>query len=96
MNDNHRCSCGQCKDSIDHDTVNHPPHYTQGGVECIDAIRAAVSQLDGYEAWLTGSCIKYLWRWKLKNGTEDLQKARFYLNRLIQLETENNERTDTD
>lgn len=66
-----------------HDPVNHPVHYCQGGVECIDAIQAAVSSLSGVEAWLTGSVIKYLWRWKLKNGLEDLRKARFYLDRLI-------------
>lgn len=75
------------------DPVNHPAHYTQGGVECIDAINAAVSHLDGYEAWLTGSVIKYLWRWKLKNGIEDLKKAQFYLNRLIQHESDSAERT---
>ena len=75
--------------SIQNDTVNHPSHYTQGGVECIDAINAAVSHLDGYEAWLTGSCIKYLLRWKPKNGTEDLLKARFYLDGLIWHELDN-------
>ena len=68
-----------------HDPVNHPVHYCQGGIECIDAIQAAVSSLSGVEAWLTGSAIKYLWRWKLKNGLEDLRKARFYLDRLINL-----------
>lgn len=73
------------KKTIGHDAVNHPRHYTQGGVECIDAIQAAVNNLVGPEAWLTGSVIKYLWRWRLKNGLEDLQKAKFYLDRLINL-----------
>lgn len=62
--------------------VNHPAHYTAGGVECIDAIEAAVGVL-GSEAFLTGQVIKYMWRWKLKNGAEDLKKARWYLDRLI-------------
>ena len=65
------------------DPVNHPSHYTRGGIECIDAITAAVTDLNGPEAWLTESAIKYLWRWRWKNGLEDLRKAQFYLNRLI-------------
>lgn len=73
------------QNSKNHDPVNHPSHYCQGGIECIDAIQSAVSRLSGVEAWLTGSVIKYLWRWKMKNGLEDLRKARFYLDRLIKL-----------
>ena len=66
------------------DPVNHPAHYTAGGIECIDAIAAALtSQNDPMAAWLTGQCLKYLWRWPLKNGLEDLKKTRFYLDRLI-------------
>ena len=65
------------------DTINHPTHYTQGGIECIDAIEAATSGLLGIEAVCTGNVIKYLWRWKSKNGVEDLRKARWYLGRLI-------------
>ena len=64
--------------------VNQPPHYTQGGVECIDAIKAAVTGKPPYEAWLTGQVIKYIWRYNFKNGLEDVQKAKFYLNRLEQ------------
>lgn len=55
--------------------VNHPPHYNAGGIECIDALEAATSGLQGIEAFCTANAIKYLWRWKLKNGEEDLQKA---------------------
>ena len=65
------------------DPVNHPAHYTRGGIECIDAITAAVCGLPGTEAWLVGQIIKYIWRYKWKNGLEDLSKARFYLDRLI-------------
>lgn len=65
------------------DMVNKPPHYNQGGIECIDAIKAACTGLDGFEGYLTSNCLKYLWRWKHKNGIEDLKKARWYLDRLI-------------
>lgn len=69
--------------AVQNDPVNHPSHYTQGGVECIDAIKAAVTGKPPYEAWLVGQIIKYVWRYNDKNGLEDLQKARFYLDRLI-------------
>ncbi|MGK9252379.1 DUF3310 domain-containing protein [Paenibacillus humicus] len=66
------------------DPVNHPDHYTAGKIECIDAIEAATTGLSGPEAYSTGAAIKYLWRWKKKNGLEDLKKARWYIDRLIQ------------
>lgn len=69
------------------DPVNHPSHYTQGGVECIDALEAATVNLSGIEAVCTANAIKYLWRWKDKNGVEDLRKAVWYINRLIQKQT---------
>lgn len=65
------------------DNVNHPAHYTAGGIECIDALAAATEGLHGIEAVCTANAIKYLWRWKRKNGTEDLQKAIWYIERLI-------------
>jgi hypothetical protein len=65
------------------DNIN-PSHYTYGGIECIDAIAAATSYLQGEDAFCTGNAIKYLWRWKQKNGVEDLEKAKWYINRLIQ------------
>lgn len=68
------------------DNINHPAHYTQGGIECIDAIEAAVIGLSGIEAVCTGNAIKYLWRWKQKNGVEDLKKAQWYIERLIERE----------
>lgn len=66
------------------DKVNHPAHYTGGNVECIDAIESATVNLTGIEAVCTGNAIKYLWRWKHKNGAEDLHKAKWYINRLIE------------
>lgn len=65
------------------DNVNHPAHYTQGGVECIDAIKAAVG--DGFAGYCAGNVIKYVWRYRVKGGVEDLKKARWYLERLIGL-----------
>lgn len=65
------------------DNVNHPSHYTQGGVECIDAITAATVNKTGIEAVCTANIIKYLWRYEAKNGLEDVKKAQWYLNRLI-------------
>lgn len=65
------------------DNVNYPAHYTAGKVEYIDAVEAATEGLNGFKGLLTGNVIKYLWRWKKKNGVEDLRKARWYLDRLI-------------
>ena len=64
------------------DMVNSPPHYNQAGVECIDAIRAATDE--GYQYYLQGNIIKYLWRYRYKNGVQDLEKAKWYLNKLIE------------
>ena len=65
------------------DNVNKPPHYNQSGIECIDAIQAATG--DGYEYYLQGNILKYLWRYRYKNGIEDLRKAQWYLNKLIEI-----------
>lgn len=71
----------------DFDVVNHPSHYTQGDIECIDAIKAALGE-EQYEGYLRGACIKYLWRYKMKSGVESLKKAEWYLKRLIELNEE--------
>lgn len=63
--------------------VESPSHYTAGFVECIDALDSATATLTGNEALYIANVIKYCWRWKLKNGVEDLKKARWYLDRLI-------------
>lgn len=68
------------------DNVNHPAHYTAGKVECIDAIQSATEHLTGIEAVCTANAIKYLWRWKLKNGAQDLRKAKWYVDKLISLQ----------
>ena len=64
------------------DLVNHPPHYTQGGVECIDAIRAALTG-DEFRGYCKGAAQKYLWRERHKGGDESLRKARWYINELL-------------
>ena len=65
------------------DAVNHPSHYTAGGIECIEALKAATTRLTGIEAVCTANAIKYLWRWKDKNGAEDIRKAIWYCERLL-------------
>lgn len=64
------------------DNVNSPSHY-QGKVECIDCIESATAGLQGIEAFCTGNAIKYLYRWKKKNGIEDLKKAKWYIDKLL-------------
>lgn len=64
------------------DNVNKPVHY-QGKVECIDCIESATDGLQGIEAFCTGNAIKYLYRWKKKNGIEDLKKAKWYIDKLL-------------
>ena len=72
-----------CDKEHNADMVNHPSHYTQGGIECIDALKAATVSKTGIEAVCTANAIKYLWRYEEKNGIEDVKKARWYIDRLI-------------
>ena len=71
-------------ESSKHDNVNHPKHYCKGGVESIEFVKAAVSNLSGFEAVCVANIIKYAWRYKEKNGLEDVMKARKYLEWLIE------------
>ena len=64
------------------DPIN-PSHYQRDGMECIDAIKAAVQNLSGVEAYSTGAAIKYLWRWKEKGDKDDLNKAIWYIRDMI-------------
>ncbi len=66
------------------DMVNQPPHYNQDKIECIDAIESATN--GGFEFYLQGVIIKYLWRYRYKGKpVEDLRKAEWYLQKLIEL-----------
>lgn len=70
--------------TIDTDMVNNPSHYqSETGLEVIDAIEAFTFDLKGIEAVDTANVIKYICRWKKKNGIQDLKKAKWYLNHLI-------------
>ena len=70
------------------DKINSPSHYTHSKLECIDVIKEMTG--DGFEHYLRGNIIKYLWRCNHKNKSpvEDLKKANWYLNRLITLKEE--------
>ena len=70
---------------IQEDMVNHPSHYTDGGIECIEAIEAALTN-EEFRGYCKGNCMKYIWREKHKGETESLKKAQWYLDRLIQLD----------
>ena len=65
------------------DMVNHPFHYTQGGIECIEAIRASMTP-EAFQGYCKGNVMKYIWRASLKNGVEDLKKAQVYLGWMIE------------
>jgi hypothetical protein len=66
------------KSAVQHDSVNHPAHYTKGGVECIVAIEAALG-LEGFVHFLRGQVIKYNWRLMEKSAiAQDAGKAKFY------------------
>jgi len=85
--------CRNCKGDVNYfeliedkdkeDMVNKPPHYTQGAIECIDVIEEITKPCSKFEAYIIGTVLKYLWRFKFKNGLEDLKKARWYLDKLI-------------
>jgi hypothetical protein len=69
-----------CEDKM----VSHPPHYqSETGLEAIDVIEAFTFDLKGIEATDTGNVLKYMCRWKSKNGLQDLKKAKWYLDHLI-------------
>lgn len=72
------------------DMVNSPPHYTQGGIECIDAMESAFGA-DGLSVYCKIAAFKYIWREERKNGTEDLKKAIWYLNKCVELKEKKNE-----
>ena len=64
------------------DAVNSPPHYNKGGVECIEAIESMLTP-EEFIGYLRGNSLKYRWRFRYKNGIEDLYKARWYEDYLL-------------
>ena len=71
------------EDSFSKDNVNNPAHYGQGKIEAIEYIEDFLTE-EEYQGYLRGNIAKYLHRFKYKNGVEDLKKAQWYLNRLIE------------
>ena len=71
------------------DVVNHPKHYTQGAIECIQVIEYINKKLSlmGFEGFCLGNFVKYIWRCNDKNGWEDIDKAIFYLDKLLEEQT---------
>ena len=71
-------------DIIEDDAVNNPPHYNKGGIECIDAIEAMLTH-EEFVGYLRGNSLKYRWRFRYKNGIQDLEKAEWYENKLMEV-----------
>ena len=68
----------------DEDKVNSPSHYGQGSIECIEYIEDFLTR-EEFIGYLRGNIAKYLHRWRYKNGLEDLKKAQWYQNKLIEV-----------
>jgi hypothetical protein len=76
----------QAQEQSDHkqtmDMVNNPPHYNKAGIETIQAIKAMLGE--GFKYYLQGNIMKYIWRYEYKDGVQDLEKAQWYLDELIE------------
>lgn len=68
---------------MNNDNVSHPSHYCQGGIECIKAIEASMTP-EEFQGYCKGNVMKYIWRFREKNGLEDLKKAQVYLGWMIE------------
>ena len=73
------------KEDNNDDNVEHPQHYTSGGVECIDAMQITQGK-EAVKSFCICNAFKYLWRHENKNGTEDIKKAIWYLKKYVELE----------
>ena len=95
--DQSMAKCHSLDDCVEHkdldwgdkeDVVNSPSHYNSGGIECIEAIEEGMTE-EAFKGYLKGNCMKYLWRYETKHPdkpVEDLNKARWYLNKLIEVQ----------
>ena len=73
------------------DNVNHPQHYAlPGGIECFD-VMLAVFGVEAMKLYCVINAFKYLFRFRRKNGLEDIKKARWYLDKRIALEEQTDE-----
>ena len=81
-------------DDEEQDVVTKPYHYNTGNIECIEAIEESMSEF-AFKGYLKGNCMKYLWRYDYKGKpVEDLQKAQWYLARLLKEVVFDNEEDD--
>ena len=71
------------EERLKEDNVNHPSHYTQGNIECIEAIKAALTP-EEFRAHCKATALAYIWRETGKGGDEDIRKAVWYLNKLLE------------
>jgi hypothetical protein len=85
LDDHNSDGIGQTKETEirKFDTISKPAHYNQGKIETIDTIKDSL-KYNGFLNYIEGNVLKYVLRWKFKNGVEDLKKARWYLDKLIQ------------
>ena len=81
-------SLKQFNDKLNEDYVNSPPHYNKGDIECIDAIEAMLTH-EEFVGYLRGNSLKYRWRFRYKNGVQDLEKAEWYEKKLMGVLKEN-------
>jgi hypothetical protein len=82
LGDKIKIECNCFKGSVDN--VNHPQHYTQGGIETIEYLQAKLTA-EQFEGYLVGNILKYVSRYPHKNGIEDLKKAQWYINKLLEV-----------
>lgn len=73
-----KCEQEQKKCIDEDDAINHPKHYRAYGMEAIDVIKNSMSDLE-FQGYLKGNVMKYILRYRLKNGAQDLEKAQVYL-----------------
>jgi len=79
-----------CRVNTPDHLVNKPAHYNQGEVECIEAIKSATVNKKGIEAVCVANIIKYLWRYEDKGGVQDIEKAKWYLDKLLSEKAKDN------
>jgi hypothetical protein len=72
---------------VEEDMINNPNHYNNGAIECIDAIEQSMT-LEGFRGYLKGNVQKYVWRYESKGGLQDLEKAEWYLVKLMSMTEE--------